>query len=192
MKIVYSVTLILVLTFFCKAQKNPDQTTDSLAKVSRDRADAVLRHFDTIGTSKILYSLEDKYFYLIIEDIPNYKEYYVLLDSLGEIEKKRLLKVEDKTRRQRKVQKQYTKLLLNAEPIFDLNRYHTNYIRKIPDAKMVAGRPSYFVVKGIDGKRYGEYRLSSVTMPVPINANLWVYIVSRLTDEMARKTDSTH
>jgi hypothetical protein len=186
MKIAYSIILMLCFSLVCKAQEDWEKISDSMAMVSRTKADAVLKHFDTTQASKILYSLEDKYFYLIIKDTPCYKEYFVALDSLGEIDIIRSVKIETKTKKLWKQQEQYRKLLSEAEPIFDLSRYHTDFITRIPDAKMVAGKSSYFVVKGIDGKRYGEYSLSSVAVPLPINTSLWAYLVRKLSDEAAR------
>jgi len=153
MKTAYSIILMLCFSLVCKAQEDWENISDSMAMVSRAKADAVLKHFDTVQAPKILYSLEDKYYCLIIKDVPCNKEYFVALDSLGEIDKIRLVKAETKTRTQRKQEEQYRKLLSEAEPIFDLTRYHTNFVTKIPDAKMVSGKPSYFVVKDIDGKR---------------------------------------
>lgn len=116
-----------------------------MAMVSRTKAERVLQHFDTIVAPKILYSLGNS-FYVIIKDTLCYKEYYVALDSLGGIDKIHLVKAETKTRKQRRQEEQYRELLAKAEPIFDLSKYHTDYITSMPDAKMVSGKPSYFVV----------------------------------------------
>ena len=179
-----------VLLLVCKAQEDRENIADSMTIVSRTKADKVLLQFNTIAAPKLLYSLDNKVFYVIIKSNPSYQEYYVTLDSLGRIDKMRLIKVEIKTKKQRKQQEQYRQLLSEAEPIFDLNKYHTNFITKMPNAKYTSGRYSYFVVKDIDGKRYGEYRLSAVTSPSPINTNLWLYIIRRLSDEISKVTHS--
>ena len=184
MKTIYSIILILCFSLVCKAQEHRENIADSMAMVSRAKADLVLDFFSKEQVPKILYSLEDKYYYLIIKESPCYKEYYVTLDSLGKVDKIYLVKEKTKNRKQ---QKQYKKLLSKAQPIFDLSKYHTELITKVPDAKIVAGKPSYFVVKNIDGKRYGEYSLSSVTVPLPINTSLWAYLVRKLLDEVARE-----
>lgn len=186
MKTAFSIILILCFSHICKAQEDWKKTTDSTAIVSRTKADEVLKHFDTIPAPMILYSLEDKYYYLIIKDTSCYKEYYVALDSLGGVDKMRFVKAETKIMKQRRQEEQYRNLLLEAEPIFDLSKYHTDFITNVPDAKMMSGKPSYFVVKDIDGKRYGEYRLSAATAPLPINVNLWAYLIRRLSDEVAK------
>ena len=186
MKTAYFIILIQCFSLVCKAQEDKENIVDSLALVSRAKADVVLKNFDTIQAPKILYSLDDKFYYMIIKDTPCDKEYYVVLDRLGEIEKMRLVKAETKNRKQRKQQKQYRKFLSEAQPIFDLSKYHKEFITTVPDAKMVVGKPSYFVVKDIDGKRYGEYSLSSLTAPLPINIYLWAYLFRKLLDEVAR------
>lgn len=180
--------LILFIVSFAEhnAQTIWEKKRDSLALISRNKADKVLEQFSQINYPKLLYSMEDKYYYLIIGDIP-YKEYYIELDDIGNINKVRCIKsLQPKNRKQRKLQKQYQKLLAEAEPVFDLNRYHTEFITKIPDAKIVSGGLSYFVLKDIDGKRYGEYYLSSITLPLPINSNLWVYLIRRLSNEITQ------
>lgn len=183
MKTIYSIILILCFSHVCKAQEHRENIADSMAMVSRSKADLVLDFFSKEQVPKLLYSLDNKDFYVIIKSNPCYQEYYVALDSLGRIDKMHSVKVETKTRKQRKQQEQYQQLLSEAEPIFDLRKYHTDFITKIPDTKYTSGRYSYFVLKDIDGKRYGEYRLSAVTSPLPINASLWTYLIRRLSDE---------
>lgn len=183
---VYIFILFIVSFAECKAQTIWEKKTDSLALISRNKADKVLEHFAQLNSPKLLYSIEDKYYYLIIGDIP-YKEYYIELDDIGNINRIRFLKAtENKNRKQKKQQKQYYKLLSKAEPIFDLNRYHTNFITKISEAKYLNGKDTYFVIKDINGKRYGEYRLSAITLPLPINSNLWAYLIRRLSNEIAQ------
>lgn len=183
MKAAYSIILMFCFSLLCKGQGDRENLVDSMGRVSRSKADKVLQHFDTIAAPKLLYSLDNKDFYVIIKSNPCYQEYYVCLDSLGGIDKIRLVKAETKTKKNRKQQEQYRQLLSEAEPIFDLSKYSTDFITKMPDAKYTSGRYSYFVVKDIEGKRYGEYRLSAVTSPSPINTSLWTYLIRRLSDE---------
>lgn len=178
---------MLCISNICVAQDDWQKVSDSMAMISRVKSDVVLEHFETNKAPKILYSIEDKYFYIIIKDSPCYKEYFVVLNDLNEIKEVRFIKYETNTKKQRRQQKQYKKLLSKAEPIFDFNKYNIDYITKMPNAEYVRGRSSYFVVKDEDGKRYGEYLLPALTTPLPINANLWVYLVRRLSDEMAKK-----
>jgi hypothetical protein len=167
----------------CKAQSNIE--LDSLAIKSRTRADIVLSYFDTIRTDKMLYSMKDKYYYVVINKQSYYEEYYVVLDTINKIETIRIIKNNTKTKKQRKQQKQYEQILKEAEPIFDLSKYHASYITKVSGTDSYTfGVLSYFVVKGIDGKRYGEFHLFMPTQPMPINHNLWVYLFRRLSEQI--------
>lgn len=186
----YSILIILCFSILSKAQNDWEIISDSLAMVSRTKADEVLKHFDTIRASKILYALEDKYYYLIIQDTPCYREFFISFDSIGVISKVRPVVVQVKTWKQRKQQKQYRELLLQAEPIFDISKYHTGIITRITVAKIVEGKPSYFVMVDVDNKRYGEYSLSAISMPLPVNTSLWVYLVRRLSDEIALELET--
>lgn len=177
---------ICIILFYSFIEHNAqtiwEKKIDSLALISRDKSDKVLKQFDEFNTSKILYSLEDKYYYLIIQDIPYNKEYYIELDDMGNIKKVYpMILINIKNRKQ---QKQYSKLLSEAGNIFDSNKYHKGFITKISDAKLILGIPSYFVFKDRDDERYGEYRLPSITLPLPINSNLWAYLIRRLSDEI--------
>lgn len=176
---------MLCFSLVCKAQDNNwKKTSDSLVMTSRAKADEIFTYFDTIRVSKLLYSLEDRYFYLIINDTPCYKEYYIALDSSGKVNIHQIGTGRE-NKKQRKQQKKYHKLLAELEP-FNLSQYHTNYITDVPNAKFVRGKTSYFVVKDVNGKRYGEYCLPVFTLPLPIDGKLAGYLMKRLSDEIIR------
>ena len=169
MKLIYSIILLVCYSFVSNAQ-NP--TFDSILINSRLKADIVLKYFDTIKTPKLIYSLEDKYFYLIIKDTV-YKEYYVDINDLGKINKMYLISTEIKSRKQKKKHKEYQKLLSKAEPIFDLSKYSKKTISSMPNAKVISGKPSYFVLRSVEGERYGEFGnvsevLIEFTMPAKV------------------------
>lgn len=187
MKLAYLIVLMTCFSNICTAQEDWVKVSDSMAMVSRTKADIVLEHFDSDKAPKILYSLENKYFYIIIKDSPRYKEYFVTIDDLGKIKEVCSVRSETNTNKQRRQQKQYQKLLLKAEPIFDFTNYSTDYITKMPEAKYVRGRSSYFVLKDEKGKRYGEYLLPALTTPLPIDMNLWAYLVKKLSDEITKR-----
>ena len=65
MKAAYSIILMLCFSLVCKAQEDRGNIADSMAMVSRTKADKVLQHFDTIIAPKLLYSLDNKDFYVI-------------------------------------------------------------------------------------------------------------------------------
>jgi hypothetical protein len=149
------------------------------------KADYVLSNFDTVTADKILYSIEDEYYYIVINRQSYYDEYYLVLDTTNKIKTVKLLEKNIKTRKQRRQQKQYEQILKDAEPVFDLSKYHTDYITNIPDAECCTfGRRTYFVIKDRDGKRYGEFNLFMPVLPSPIYLNLWIYLVRRLSEQI--------
>lgn len=170
---------IIVILFFlssitCIAQEDAiKKKADSLSYVSRAKADLVLSHFDNVRTKKILYSISDEQYYVILKDGCCYKEYYIHTDSAGNIKDQRIVKTSKKSK----------KLL---EKAFNLGNYHTEFITKTDNPTVVQGNPSYFVVKDINGKRYGEYSLSTITVPVPIDKQLYNYLLTRLLKESSK------
>lgn len=46
------------------------------------------------------------------------------------------------------------------------------------------GVPSCFVIKDEYDNRYGEYCLSSITIPCPINPDLWIYLTRELVENI--------
>ncbi len=190
MKQLNLIFLLLCFSTFCKGQLKEKNVTDSILLASRAKADKVLKYFDDLKTSKILYSLDDRYFYLIFNDTPFYKEYYVALDRLGNVEKIRNLTTEKKTYTEQRKNAENLKLIADAEPIFDLSRYNTlDSMSSIPNIKHSSGRYSYFVIQNKDGKIFGEYRLSAITSPFPINENLWMFFVQKLSEEISKDCD---
>ena len=172
---------IIVILFFlssitCVAQEETiKKKSDSLSYVSRAKADLILSQFDSIKTEKILYSISDEQYYLILKDGCCYREYYIHTDSAGNIKDQRISKTSKKNK----------KLLTRA---FDLNNYHKEFVTRANNPTVVQGNPSYFVVKDIDGKRYGEYSLSTITVPVPIDKQLYNYLLTKLLKESTKNS----
>jgi hypothetical protein len=165
---------IITILFFlsgikCTAQQAIKEKSDSLSYTSRVKADLVLSHFDSMRTEKMLYSISDEHYYIILRDGCCYKEFYVNTDIEGKVLHQRTVKISKKN-----------KLLTKA---FDLANYHTEFVTKADKPTVVQGNPSYFVVKDINGKRYGEYSLSVITVPVPIDKQLYQYVLTRLLRE---------
>lgn len=188
MKNVWFTIFLFYFSITTNSQSDWKKVSDSMAMISRGKADRIFSIFDSIIMPKLLYSFEDKYYFLIIKDTPFYKEYYIEADSLGDVVQLRFMNYNKlKLKKQRKQAEQYKKLLNEGNP-FNLNQYHTDYILRVPDAKYITGKPTYFVVKDIESKRYGEYRLSAITVPSPINQSLWIYLFRRLGEELERNT----
>lgn len=186
--------MLLLCTYYANAQNW--NKIDSLTSVHRIKADIVLSYFDTIQGIKLLYSLQDKDYFIIIKDNDKIIELNVRIDSVCNIISLCAAKdaYEDYINRygeeyakysKRKKRKILTRFKNDKKTIkyaFDLNQYHIGYITRCANEKWTAGVPSYFVVKDVDGRRYGEYSLPSITAPCPINSNLWVYLVRRLSE----------
>ena len=95
MKYIIVISLLL-FSKFCYSQNL--QYADS---VSRAKADIVLSHFDNIQVPKLLYSIEDKYYYVLLNEHSCLKEYFVATDSLGNITKVRLIEDNVSTKAQK-------------------------------------------------------------------------------------------
>lgn len=170
------VFLVLCSSYSCKAQSKWEKVSDSLAMVSRVKADMVLTYFDTLKSPKLLYSVLDKDYYILVKDNKKeYKEYYITTDGLGKIAEVRLLE------RTKKENKELS--LLNP---FELQKYHSGFITKMPDAEYIRGNSSYFTIKDKSGKRYGEFCLASFTLPMPIDGKLYGYLVRRLSEQISK------
>ena len=151
---------------------------DSLSMVSRVKADEVLLYFDTLKSPKLLYSVLDTYYYVIVRDEKEYIEYYLMTDSVSKITEVRLL---TRTKRDNKD-------LSQIKP-FELQKYHSGFITEMPDAVYIRGYSSYFVIKDEKGKRYGEFSLAELTIPIPIDGNLHGYLFRRLHEQRSGKKE---
>jgi hypothetical protein len=172
------IILLLLLSKFCYSQDL--QHADSM---SRAKADIVLSHFDSVNVSKLLYSIEDKYYYVLLNEHPLLKEYVVETDSLGNIVNVKLIIENANTKKQRKLAKKDKKLLKELA-IFDLAKYNSGYITENSNAMYFTfGRMSYFVIKDNIGNRYGEFRFVMPVKPAPIDLNLWAYMIRKISEQ---------
>ena len=188
------VIFIIIHFSFCKAQ-DYWKYRDSLALVSREKADYVLSYFDKYLEKKIIFSFFDKdlyikNFYLIIQNDNSYKEYYVLIDSLDNIVKikevhhnrtEKISKLERKMFLSKRKHYLLSNLILEEETVqnaFNTNLYGIELITDVPDAVYTNGPLSYFVLKDESGNRYGEASLYNMTLPLPrhVNPPLWAYL----------------
>lgn len=169
MKKVLILLLLLCCISVCVAQNEQDIQ-------SRERADNLLSRFDSIQSSKILFSISNRHYYLAYKHKCGYKEYYLKVNENGQIKEQRQLKT---TRSDRKL----------LDEAFDLTKYHRNFITRIDDPKANQGNSSYFVIKDKTGIRYGEYSLSVITAPIPINGEVYKHVVSKLITEVGREAN---
>lgn len=175
---------LLLYPFLCVAQDQNHVELDSLAIQSRMKADNVLQLFDTIQSAKLLYSLDDKFYYIIVQTVPCYTEYYITLSDMGTIDKISYISNKSQSWKQRK---QYKRMLTKAEPIFNFNRNkNSKFVTEMYNAKYSNGRMSYFVLKDAQGNRYTEYRLPTISSQLPIHMSLLAYLIMRISNEMGK------
>lgn len=170
MKIIFIVLLGVVYFASCNVQnkmKDLDEKSRSffLAMQSREKADKVLRLFDTIHAPKLLYSIEDKHYLVIIKIDQSFSEYYVKMTSNSNISDVRLLdNIEGKS-----------ELLIRA---FDFEKYSSELIF---DNRGIISVKKYFVIKDENGNRYGECSVLSLPF-VHIDDELDMYCIKRLAE----------
>ena len=161
--------VFLLLSKFCYSQSL--QNADS---VSRARADILLSYFGNVQASKLLFSIEDKDFYVLLNEGSFLKEYVIIMDSLGNI---------INMKEPKKMTRQDKKLLKKLAP-FDLAKYDIGYITESSNAMdFTFGRLVYFVVKDNSGKRHGEFRSFMPAKTAPIDLKLWAYIIRKLSEQ---------
>lgn len=172
---------IIAIFFFlssitCIAQDEEiKKKIDSLSYANRAKADIVLRYFDSIRAEKVLYSISDKHYYVILKEGHCFKEYYINIDSAGNRIDQRTVKTSRKSK----------KIL---EKAFDLDSYHKEFITKANNPTVVQGNPTYFVVKDTESNRYGEFSLSAITVPIPIDKQVYNYLLTRLLRESTKSS----
>lgn len=173
MKKLILIFCFLPILFSCQAQdkKWTSNWADSVGLASREVVDELLAKVDSINGVKIIYTLDNKDVYLIAGSEYEYKEYYISLNENQEIQEIRSLNESSEK-----------ELLKKA---FDLKQYHSDFITSMPNAKYVRGKPSYFVVIDTNGKRHGEFALSSLTVPNPLDGDFYGYLTRRLSEEMS-------
>ena len=184
----------LVAASSCFAQYGETTKSSYSLNESRAKADTILSRFGTISGRKMAYSLKNEDYYIIIHSDSAYKEYVVSIDSACHIVSMKKIDHDSiienlKAKRhlsgkQRKELKRLETDRQMLKEVFDLKQYHTDPITDAPHATCMAGVPSYFVLKDEHNNRHGEYCLSSITIPCPINPDLWIYLTRELVENI--------
>lgn len=187
-------TVCLSLFFICllNAQSDRKVGNDSTILGSRIKANVVLSKLDTIYEKKILYSLLDRDYYIIIQTGEHYNEYIARIDSLCSItifkkvendkDFERLKAKKALTRKDRKRLKQLVEDRQTISDAFNTSQYSVISITSSHSATYITGVPSYFVMKDEDDKIHCEYSLSSIITPCPINPYLWAYLIKKISE----------
>ncbi len=174
MKRTINLAVILLNVIACFSQSNGTRKRiDSLSLQSRRKADMVLKNFDGLKAEKVLYSISNEQYYIVLKIGSSYKEYYFEIDSSGNVLTKRTLNHTKDSR-------------TFFSKAFNLKSYSKKFITRVNNPSSVQGNPSYFVVRDIDGTRHGEYFLSTITMPIPIDKQVYKYLLTRLLQETSK------
>lgn len=177
---------LLFISCICPAQDEWERISDSLTYESRGKADVVLAKIRSNGKMVLLYSLQDKYYYVIIKQQNWYSEFYLIMNDISSAldiiqhDHTIINELQSKKRQDKKKLKQTQWEYWVIQRAFNLDQYSTTCTTRIPNATYIAGVPSYFVIKDENNKRYGEYSLSSITIPCPINPELWVFLQRKM------------
>ena len=145
-------SFISILSFcLCFAQAN---IRDSLLRVSRAKADFVLSALDSLQGRKMLLSLRDKEFYIIILSEDRLHEFYVTaedstsIDFIAEIDHNEEINALKQKKHLTRREKRYLKRLEdNVQTV--INGFNTK-VALPPDEEITwrsAPNPSYFVLK---------------------------------------------
>lgn len=147
-------------------------------KLSRMKADNLLKQEFVKDTqdSKLLFSISDKWYMVITKKEGAYNDYYYEVDSLNTINEIQKPKEPlNKTLMNKAFNfSQYNKSFTT----FESSKYKNNY-------ELSQGNKTYFVVLNDEGNRYGEFALSVIIEPTPINKEVYYYLVTRLTNVMS-------
>lgn len=144
---------------------------DSISRIGANNI--IEKHFDKIieDDSYVLFSIEDKWYLILIKKPKGYEEYYVYGDTATKINNGKCFN--------RKQKKQILTLA------FDKSLYHKEFINLNSNFyengyEISQGNITYFYYKDKDGSVYGESKLTAIIKPNPINENLYNYLLSQL------------
>ncbi len=154
--------LLLAFLSACSAQKKADNISIEMSE------DIINNNFKSDeGKKRLLFSISDKWYLVIVQQEGQYEEYYLEVDSSGT--KKSLI---DEIKSPSVI----------LDKAFDIKLYSKNYIDYTSDKEyeLTQGNKTYFVLKNELNEKYGEFSLSVVIKPTPINKEVYNYLVTKL------------
>jgi len=170
--------IYILLLFFinCSSQKQ-------LQKIlSREKLSKILiNEFPQTKDRLLVYSIDDKW-YLIIENRTSiYKEYYIKIEK-GEVLKREIGNI--------------NKPDLMLDNAFNLSNYKYGYVDFSSDEykyyKLSQGNKTYFCLFE-NGDYYGEFNLSVIVDPIPIEKKLNEYLIKKIFKEISiDNKEATH
>ena len=145
------------------------QILSNADSISRSMADDVLKTYYNQYLKKnrlLLFSVSDEIYYVILEKGHVYEEYFLKLDSKKTSKPKLVCST-----------KKPNNLLSKA---FLPDTYHKGYVTHVENAELQQGNLSYFVLRDINGDRWGEYRESLIIKPPPIDPEIYSYLLKKV------------
>ncbi len=138
---------------------------------SRNNAESIISNYlsDKATNKKhIIFSVSEKYFLVLVENIDSYEEIYLSNEEGIVIKRTKFKKPKDL-----------------FEKIFNVDNYKKGFINFNSDffsdgIEISIGSVTYFVMKDELGKRYGESRLCMLIKPNPIDLDIHYYFTKRI------------
>ena len=182
MKKIALIIYVLLTSILCFGQ---DTELDKTFLNSRNSADSILRHFSEIKGPKMLYSINDIYYYVIIKSgIDDFQEYYVKKDSSNVlINKVSNVFLEKKVKR--KTKKYYSDVKNEIIKTFTLGS-SLDFTSSISNARFnfCDSKTIYYVLKDENGNNHDEIKLSLEDSLKIFNPILSTYFIKQLASFM--------
>lgn len=157
-----------------------------IEEIRRRDARYVLSYFDNQKVDKVLYSISDSLFYVILNTVD--KDEYIVQKS-GKVLKVKKTSLYDYSG---KKLKRMRKLYEEAQPIFDPSRYIHGTVNWLPSDKNTIGYPAqrnYFQYVNAENKLILEYNVVEMDDNCQfLNPKLSAYLYKRLYDEAVEKS----
>lgn len=166
--------VFFVLIYLLLFQHSFSQLVTRGDSLSRVRADIIVTEVigdEISGKCYLLFSIADKYYLIITKVGKYYKEYYIV-DR--EIVKEKYCRVSKDT---------------IIEHAFDTTGYRTEFLslNSLDFKYEVADlEPTYFYFRDLNGKKYGESRLTLLIKPVPIKGKIYYHLLDKLVSVIRR------
>jgi hypothetical protein len=164
--LLYISLLLSSFTFF--------ESKQSLENISRKKAAYVTESTNLKNTLKdkptLLFSINDKWYYLVVKNQGELYEYLAILDSKNQLEYLESCIIENP---KDFLVNAFSKELYRKE-FTDLNAefYKDGY-------EISNGNPTYFYFKDKEGKLYGESKLTTIINPIPIDSKLYYHMLMK-------------
>lgn len=141
--------------------------------ISRKKANIILESTDLknkLDDPYMFFSIKNKFYYIVVKKENSFNEFFIVLDSLNHISdfKSSIVKNPKEILEGSFNKNQFYDGFIDLNSSFYKNGYD------ISD-----GNPTYFFFKDEDDKIYGELVLTTIIQPIPINNELYYYMMTK-------------